>query len=88
MARIAAFEPLSKFILKISRNVRQLMFYNGILCIVGNAALADEMAQIVTVGPIIKDLVKKTLKLQKKICINLSLETQLSEMLWEYSDPN
>jgi len=59
MARIAAFEPLSKVILKISRNVRQLMFFNGILCIVGNAALADEMAQIVTVGPITKDLVEE-----------------------------
>ncbi|NLY81824.1 MAG: Na+/H+ antiporter NhaC family protein [Clostridiales bacterium] len=62
MARIAAFEPLSKLILKISKNVRQLMFFNGLLCIAGNAALADEMAQIVTVGPITKDLVEENLE--------------------------
>ena len=54
MGMMNAFEPLSRFILKISRSVKQLMFYNGILCIFGNAALADEMAQIVTIGPILK----------------------------------
>ncbi|MEG0132799.1 MAG: Na+/H+ antiporter NhaC family protein [Clostridium sp.] len=57
MSRMNAFAPLSNFILKISGNVRQLMFWNGILCIGGNAALSDEMAQIVTIGPIIKELV-------------------------------
>ncbi len=57
MSKIKAFEPLSKLVLKISRNVRQLMFWNGVLCLVGNAALSDEMAQIVTVGPITKELV-------------------------------
>jgi len=57
MSKMNAFAPLSNFILKISGNVRQLMFWNGILCIGGNAALSDEMAQIVTIGPIIKELV-------------------------------
>lgn len=56
MSSIHAFDPISKFILKISNSVRQLMFWNGILCLIGNAALADEMAQIVTIGPIIKDM--------------------------------
>ena len=56
MGKINAFAPLSNLISKISRNVRQLMFYNGVLSIVGNAALSDEMAQIVTIGPIIKTL--------------------------------
>lgn len=58
MNKMKAFEPLSMFVLKISKNVKQLMFMNGLLCLVGNAALADEMAQIVTVGPIIKGLVE------------------------------
>lgn len=62
MRKIAAFEPLSNFIMKIVRNVRQLMFSNGILSLFGNACLADEMAQIVTVGPIIKDLVEKNVE--------------------------
>ncbi|MBF8983319.1 Na+/H+ antiporter NhaC family protein [Lutibacter sp. B2] len=56
MGKIKAFAPLSNLIARISGNVRQLMFYNGILSIAGNAALADEMAQIVTIGPIIKSL--------------------------------
>ncbi len=57
MSRMKAFAPLSRLVSKISKNVRQLMFWNGMLSIAGNAALADEMAQIVTIGPIIKELV-------------------------------
>lgn len=56
MSSINAFDPISKFVLKISNSVRQLMFWNGVLCLIGNAALADEMAQIVTIGPIIKEM--------------------------------
>ncbi|MGL4567003.1 MAG: Na+/H+ antiporter NhaC family protein [Fusobacteriaceae bacterium] len=59
MKNMDAFRPVSILVKKISRNVRQLMFYNGVLSILGNAALADEMAQIVTVGPIIRELVEK-----------------------------
>ncbi len=56
MAKMNAFDPIAKLVVKISKSVRQLMFYNGILSIIGNAILADEMAQIVTVGPIVKDI--------------------------------
>lgn len=56
MSKMNAFEPLSKLVVKLVRNVRQLMFANGILSVLGNAALADEMAQIVTIGPIIKEI--------------------------------
>ncbi|MCT4595486.1 MAG: Na+/H+ antiporter NhaC family protein [Anaeromicrobium sp.] len=56
MAKIKAFQPLSNGISRSVRSVRQLMFANGILSILGNAALADEMAQIVTIGPILKSL--------------------------------
>ena len=59
MKKIDAFRPLSTLVVTISKNVRQLMFYNGILSILGNAALSDEMAQIVTVGPIIREIVEK-----------------------------
>lgn len=59
MKLMDAFRPLSKLIVKISRNVRQLMFWNGTLSILGNAGLADEMAQIVTIGPIIREIVEK-----------------------------
>ncbi|GCD10731.1 Na+/H+ antiporter NhaC family protein [Clostridium tagluense] len=58
MSKMDAFAPLSRFISHISRNVRELMFWNGVLSIAGNAALADEMAQIVTIGPIIRTLLE------------------------------
>lgn len=62
MAMIHAFEPLSKLIVKMSKNVRQLLFFNGCFCILGNACLSDEMAQIVTCGPIIKDIVDENVE--------------------------
>lgn len=66
MKTMDAFRPISILITKISKNVRQLMFYNGVLSILGNAALADEMAQIVTIGPIIRELVEKNVKGSEK----------------------
>lgn len=62
MKKIDAFRPLSTLVVALSKNVRQLMFYNGILSILGNAALSDEMAQIVTVGPVIRELVEKNVE--------------------------
>jgi len=54
MSLMDAFQPIAVGVVKTVRSVRQLMFCNGLLCLLGNAALADEMAQIVTIGPIIK----------------------------------
>ncbi|WBW99367.1 Na+/H+ antiporter NhaC family protein [Oceanirhabdus sp. W0125-5] len=62
MAKMKAFDPLAKLVLILSRNVRQLMFWNGCLSIAGNALLADEMAQIVTIGPITKNLVDENVE--------------------------
>ncbi|WP_291259018.1 Na+/H+ antiporter NhaC family protein, partial [Fusobacterium sp.] len=62
MKLMDAFKPLSTLLIKISKNVRQLMFWNGALSIFGNMALADEMAQIVTIGPIIRNLVEKNVE--------------------------
>ena len=62
MKLMDAFKPLSILLIKISKNVRQLMFWNGVLSIFGNMALADEMAQIVTIGPIIRNLVEKNVE--------------------------
>lgn len=73
MGRIDAFAPLSAFVLMISRKVRHLMTCNAILSLFGNAALADEMAQIVTVGPIIKDLVEKNVEGDEKAMYTLKL---------------
>lgn len=73
MNKMNAFKPLSNFISKIVRNVRQLMFANGLLSIIGNAALADEMAQIVTIGPIIKDLTDENVEASEEDMYKLRL---------------
>lgn len=73
MGKMDAFAPLSNLVSKISRNVRQLMFWNGILSIAGNAALADEMAQIVTVGPIIKNLLEDNVEASEEDMYTLRL---------------
>lgn len=62
MGSIDAFEPLSRIAKTLSKNVRQLMFFNGMFSILGNAALSDEMAQIVTIGPIIRNLVDENVE--------------------------
>ena len=62
MNAMNAFAPLSRFVVKISRNVRQLMGWCGILCLVGNVALADEAAQVATMSPIIRDVVEKNVE--------------------------
>ncbi|WP_067143022.1 Na+/H+ antiporter NhaC family protein [Oceanivirga salmonicida] len=62
MRKMNAFEPISKFVIKFSKSVKQMMFCNGILCILGNAALADEMAQIVTIGPITREIIEDNIE--------------------------
>lgn len=56
MQEMNAFEPLAKLVVKMSKKVRHLMTWNAVLSLIGNATLADEMAQIVTIGPVIKDI--------------------------------
>ncbi|GAA0125044.1 Na+/H+ antiporter NhaC family protein [Clostridium sp. ATCC 25772] len=73
MAKMRAFEPISKLVVYISKNVRQLMFWNGVLSIAGNALLADEMAQIVTIGPIIKELVDENVEASEEDMYQLRL---------------
>ncbi len=62
MQEMNAFEPLAKFVVKCSRKVRHLMTWNAILSLVGNMTLADEMAQIVTIGPVIKDILDENVE--------------------------
>ncbi len=58
MNSMNAFEPLSRLVVKLSRNVQQLMGWCGLLCLAGNAALADEAAQIATISPMIRNIVE------------------------------
>lgn len=73
MSKMNAFKPISRLVSKMVRNVRQLMFANGLLSILGNAALADEMAQIVTIGPIIKDLTDENVEASEEDMYKLKL---------------
>ena len=73
MARMDAFAPLSAFIVTISGKVRHLMTCNAILSLLGNALLADEMAQIVTVGPIIKNLLEENVEASEEDMYTLKL---------------
>ena len=59
MNSMNAFAPLAKLVVKLSRNVNQLMGWCGVLCLAGNAALADEAAQVATISPIVRDIVEK-----------------------------
>lgn len=58
MNSMNAFDPLAKLIVRVSRNVNQLMGWCGVLCLAGNAALADETAQVATISPIVRNIVE------------------------------
>lgn len=73
MRRMDAFGAIAALVMKCVHSVKQLMFANGLLCLVGNAALADEMAQIVTMSPIIKDLTDRHVKGSEKAMYKLAL---------------
>ena len=77
MGSMNAFEPLSRLVKSLAKNVRQLMFYNGVFSILGNIALADEMAQIVTIGPIIRNLVDENVEGDEKAIYKLKLRNAL-----------
>lgn len=62
MNSMNAFDPLAKLVVKLSRNVQQLMGWCGVLCLAGNAALSDEAAQVATMSPIIRDIVEKNVE--------------------------
>lgn len=62
MNSMNAFEPLAKLIVMMSNKVRHLMGWCGVLCLVGNVALADETAQIATISPIVRNIVEENVE--------------------------
>ena len=58
MNAMGAFDPLVHLTVRASPNVRTLMGWCGILCFIGNMALADEAAQVVTMSPIVRRIVE------------------------------
>lgn len=62
MNSMDAFAPLARMIVKMSKNIHQLMGWCGVLCLAGNAALADEAAQVATLSPVLRDIVDKNVE--------------------------
>ena len=73
MQKMDAFAPLAAFVVKMSRRVRGLLTWNALLCILGNACLADEMAQIVTIGPVIKQITEENVEGSEEAMYKLKL---------------
>jgi Na+/H+ antiporter NhaC len=83
MNSMDAFAPLAQLVVKLSRNVQQLMGWCGILCLAGNMALADEAAQVATMSPIIRDITEKHVQCdneQTAYTLRLRLSTFSSSM--------
>ena len=82
MNSMNAFDPLARLVVRLSRNVYQLMGWCGILCIAGNAILADEAAQVATISPIIRDAVEKNVDCSEsdQYTLRLRLSTLTSSM--------
>ncbi|MGN0715004.1 MAG: Na+/H+ antiporter NhaC family protein, partial [Anaerovoracaceae bacterium] len=66
MQLMDAFAPLAKLITSLSKKVRHLLGWNAVLSLLGNAALADEMAQIVTIGPVIKQITEENVECESE----------------------
>ncbi len=73
MQKMDAFAPLAAFVVKMSKRVRGLMTWNAVLSILGNACLADEMAQIVTIGPVIKQITEENVEGSEEAMYKLAL---------------
>ncbi len=73
MQKMEAFAPLGKLVIMLSRKVRHLLGWNAILSLLGNIALADEMAQIVTIGPVIKQLTDENVEASEEAMYKLRL---------------
>lgn len=83
MNAMNAFDPLAKGVVKMSRNVHQLMGWCGVICLLGNVALADEAAQIATMSPIIRKIVEKNVETENEkdaYTLRLRLATFTSSM--------
>jgi Na+/H+ antiporter NhaC len=73
MQMMDAFAPLAKLVVKLSRKVRHLLFWNAVLSLLGNVALSDEMAQIVTIGPVIKQITDENVEASEEDMYKLRL---------------
>lgn len=57
MRRMNAFQPIAEFFLRTSKKVRHLVTWNGVLCLLMNATINEEMSQMACVGPVMKSII-------------------------------
>ncbi len=82
MNSMNAFSPLARLVVRLSRNIHQLMGWCGLLCIAGNAILADEAAQVATISPIVRNIVDENVECSEEdnYTLRLRLSTLTSSM--------
>lgn len=73
MRQMDAFQPIANFFVRICRKVRHLITCNAILCILGNVLLSDDVAQMATIGPVIKDITMNNVEGSEEDLYKLSL---------------
>lgn len=62
MRQMNAFQPIADFFVAICKKVRHLITCNALLCILGNVLLSDDVAQMATIGPVIKDITENNVE--------------------------
>ena len=83
MNAMDAFAPLKRLVVRVSGNIHHLMGWCSMLCLIGNAALADEAAQVTTMSPIIRDIVEQNTECeteQDAYALRVKLATFTSSM--------
>lgn len=73
MNRMNAFEIIAKIFVKAAKKVRHLLTFNGLLCLFANAVLSDELAQIATISPVIKNITDKHVEASEEDMYKLRL---------------
>lgn len=73
MRQMNAFQPIADFFVAICKKVRHLITCNALLCILGNVLLSDDVAQMATIGPVIKDITDNNVEGSEEDKYKLSL---------------
>ena len=77
MRSMDAFSIIGKLIIRLSRNVRTLISWNGVLCLLGNMALSEDISTISAIGPVIKDVVENEVEGNEEDIYKLKLRNAL-----------
>ena len=77
MRSMNAFDVIGKLIVKLSGNVRMLVSWNGVLCLLGNMALSEDISCISAIGPVIKDVVENQVEGSEEDIYRLKLRNAL-----------